>query len=324
MPCNEGPDRGHRIEKTIRRFLLCLSLAFAGCGATTRVHADGCAVEKTGETPMARVRGQYQVTALVNGETPVTFLVDTGAETSVVDIDLAERLGLPARPGRRTFLIGTDGLRGKSYPKVTIERLVFAGVEFQDVAMAQAERKAEELRRPQGTIGADLLSRFDVEFDFPNERLALYRVSPCGSGHIGFRPWLAPHDAVPVKIAARNIVSLPVIVDGTELELALDTGATRTKIPLKTAARKLSMDLERLKQDAPETISRSTHGTQMRNYAQRFESVRIGAATYRNIVIKVSEIQVDPYDGLLGLDFLHSRKVWISYATRQLLVARTR
>jgi hypothetical protein len=88
------------------------------------------------------------------------------------------------------------------------------------------------------------------------------------------------------------------------------------------AAAKLGLSVEQLKREVRPTISHGASGMPMENFARRFDRVRVGRGSYGNVEIKVSEIDVKPYDGLLGLDFLGSQKIWISYATRQLLVER--
>jgi predicted aspartyl protease len=310
------------LEPMPSRITAHLVMVLAALGIGGGVRADDCSIVKIGRAPLIEVRGHYQVPATINGEAPMDFVVDTGAERSTVHVDAAAKLELPARAGPRTYLVGTDGKRGRSYPKVTVERLEFAGLQRTGVVMAMRDTAINGASDARGVIGADLLSDFDVELDYRNNRLSLYRITGCERSGKGFQPWSTPHDVVPLKISSTNILSLPVTIDGKELEMALDTGAVRSKVSMNAAVRKLGLDLERLKAEAPRNISHSTSGATIQNYTHRFGSVQIGEGTYDNIEIKISEIKVDPYDGLLGLDFLRSRKVWVSYATRQLLVQR--
>lgn len=279
--------------------------------------ADACSIERAGTTELLAERGHFQAPVTIN-ESQIHFLIDTGAQRSYIDADIAARLMLPDRGSRHRRIIGADGKSGRAYPDVTVRQLSFAGVERYDFGMGVADL----MERPpsiRGLMGADMLAKYDLEFDYPNRRLNLYYVKDCSSSE--FKPWSQPHDVVALKLDARKL-SLPVFFDGMPLELILDTGAGSTKISMNAAAR-LDLDVDRIRREARMTISHGAAGLPTANFAQRFEQVQIGQGTYGNVQINVSEIDVAPYDGLLGLDFLRSRKIWISYATRQLLVERT-
>jgi hypothetical protein len=54
----------------------------------------------------------------------------------------------------------------------------------------------------------------------------------------------------------------------------------------------------------------------------RFSELRIGPDATRDPRIWVASVRVVPIvDMLLGVDWLQSRRVWLSYATRQVFVA---
>ena len=297
--------------------LACLAVMTLGLA-----QAQPCSVKRVGTTPLVKDGSHFLMPATVNGA-PVHFLVDTGAVTSSIDAKVAAQLALPSLPGRTTQLIGTDGGRGKRVPKVSIWTLGFGGLAHGAVELAAPDRPDQAGPLTQGIIGADVLSRYDLEFDFSGRQLNLYTVDGCDAGSAQFQPWQQPYDTVNLKIAEakgfEHIASLPITVDNQALEMALDTGATRTKVMLGAAV-KLGLDEEQLKAQSPKSTSHSSSGVAMANYARRFDSIQIGQSSYRNVELKFSEIDVKPYDGLLGLDFLGSRKIWISYATRQLFI----
>ncbi|MDM0114952.1 retropepsin-like aspartic protease [Variovorax sp. J22R133] len=285
--------------------------------------ADSCGIERVGSTDLVVQGGHFVVPALINGKSPVPFLPDTGAQRSAIDADVAAQLELPKLGEQPRRMTGTDGVPGRAYFDVTADRFAFADMTQRAVRMAVSELSGGRPNGIRGIIGAELLSRYDVEFDFPGKRLNLYRVSDCSKGSRALLlPWLQPYDTVPLKVSDMHILSLPVTLDGKTLELALDTGATSTKIAMDAAAR-VGIDVERLKAEAPRSSSYSSTGATMSNYSMRFENVQVGPVRHGTARIKISEIDVRPYDGLLGLDFLRARKVWVSYATQQLLLERT-
>ncbi|MGR4870562.1 aspartyl protease family protein [Variovorax sp. LARHSF232] len=284
--------------------------------------AEGCSVEQVGTSELIEERGQFNLPVTINGHANAVFLVDTGAENSVVDASLAAELALPERRGTRARQIGVDGVAGPARADVTAAQLAFAGAEHTDLAMAVRTPGAGKAGASRGIVGASLLSRYDVEFDFPAQRLNLYKVKNCDRGSALFKPWRQPYDSVVLEVSPRHILSLPVVVDGKPLTMALDTGATFSTITFDAAV-KLGLDIDRLKAKAPRSTSYGVSGSPIDNFTQRFGRVQIGQSAYGAVPLRVAGIHVKPYDGILGLDFLRSRKVWVSYATQQLLVERT-
>lgn len=311
------PRRSPRIGATGAKALAIGWLALCAAGGASAA----CSVERVGTTELVEARDQFELPVVINGSPAIHFLVDTGAEKSAIDTSLAQKLALP-EIGRRGHLIGSDGLKGRTFSDVTTDRLALAGVAHVSFPLAVGDLLIPGKPTAQAVIGANLLAQYDVEFDFLGKRLNLYRVRNCHQDSSEFKPWATPHDVVPLKAGFRNLLSLPISIDGKVLELLLDTGAVRTKISMD-AARKLGLDIEKLKAYAQRTTSYAHSGRSMTNYSQRFNRVQIGESSYRNVEIKIAGIEVKTYDGLLGLDFLRTRKVWVSYATRQLLVEQT-
>ena len=303
----------------LARRSLAASLAFlvAGCA-----YAQICDVELLGSTDLQREPryGHFLSSASINGSSPVPLIVDTGAHKTFVEEQLATDLALPERSGRRRRMTSTDGTKGRAYADVTARELSFAGLAYSDFVLAVGAKLPGEGHAARGILGADLLSQYEVEFDFPGKRLNLYRARNCDKGDATLKPWPQPFNRVPLKVDGTTL-SLRMVVDGMELELAVDTGAARTKLSLAAAA-KLGLDIERLKTHASSSIGFGVNGVGRPSYAWTFERVGIGQSTYGNVELKISDIDVRPYDGLLGLDFLGSQKIWVSYATQQLLVER--
>ena len=57
----------------------------------------------------------------------------------------------------------------------------------------------------------------------------------------------------------------------------------------------------------------------------RFAELRVGPDTTRDPMLWIARVNVVPIvDMLLGADWLRSRRVWLSFATRQVFVAEPR
>ncbi|MBS0450881.1 MAG: retropepsin-like domain-containing protein [Proteobacteria bacterium] len=285
--------------------------------------ANACTVELAGQAPLTKSGVLYETPVSINGQAPLSFLVDTGAMRTKIHAAASSQLGLMGNR-RRSHSIGIDGSRGATTEGVTVPSLEFAGLVHvrKDLGVdpVLVDGRPAWMGTWMGTVGADHLSGFDVELDFPAGQLRLHRVKDCNATDQPLRPWTTPYDTVPLKRSSEGMTSIPVVMDGKTLELALDTGSNRTRVSMKAASHKLGLDLEQLKAQSTLVRSSSSTGKQLANYARRIGRIDVGRSSYGGVQVMFSELQVDPYDGLLGLDFLANRRVWLSYATNQLFV----
>jgi hypothetical protein len=56
-------------------------------------------------------------------------------------------------------------------------------------------------------------------------------------------------------------------------------------------------------------------------YQHRFGFVRIGRMVAQNPLLVVAELPPAARDGILGVDFMRGRRMWISYASKRIYVA---
>jgi len=121
------------------------------------------------ELASALVFAQVQV----NGSPPLAFIVDTGAEVTVINRSRLARLGL-APVGELAIGAG-GGNAAMSY--VTGVSFALAGVELHDqtvTAVPLDELEAPLHHRIDGILGYDFLSRFVVELDYSHATMTLY------------------------------------------------------------------------------------------------------------------------------------------------------
>jgi predicted aspartyl protease len=165
--------------------------------------------------------GGVYIPAGIGGQ-PMKLLVDTGGATSMLTDSTVSALGLSRYPLREHVTM-YGGLRLDSF--VRINSVQVGGL----AATPSTFYVLPDNRIPyalSGTLAPDFLSRYDVEFDFPNARLNLYT------------PGCAPIDArASVPIAPDNVhhIVVPVQVDGRTVMALLDTGASRSDFSLETA-----------------------------------------------------------------------------------------
>lgn len=290
----------------------------AAFGPTGEVLAQQqCRVEQVGQATLNQRAGVFELPVRVNGS-DMPFILDTGAEVSLVDVQLAQAMSLPPTDnGSAKVVVGADGKPGRIYPDVKVQSLEIAGMALKNVVLSTADRMENGKRSTTGILGQDFLRHFDVELDFPSQRLTLFNVQDCAAG---FAPWKLPHEVVPLRFSQRGVPRVAVQFDGKPLELSVDTGASHTRIKF-AAAQGVGVSEEALTAGGPVSKSMTVSGSFIYNYLHRFSSVRFGDSELSNYPVRVSQIPLPGRDGMVGLDLLRSRKVWISNATQQMFMA---
>ena len=113
---------------------------------------------------------------------------------------------------------------------------------------------------------------------------------------------------------------MPVSVDGVPLRALLDTGAGMSLIAAPGMVR-LGLTAARLRNDPGQAVN----GLGPRTVAMQrhvFATLQVGDGTMTHPTLWVAPVRLTPIvDMLLGADWLADKRVWISYATRQVFVA---
>jgi predicted aspartyl protease len=149
----------------------------------------------------------------LDGQGPFPFVVDTGANQSVMSQELAARLNLPKGPPQLLHSIAgaqiTDTAR--------VDRLRVGGVERADALLSVLPGAA--LGGP-GLLGVNQLNDQRLTLDFGNQRL-LFQPS--------LRTWRDPEDTVlPAHLRAGQLTLVNAEMLGVDVVAFLDTGAQST------------------------------------------------------------------------------------------------
>ena len=303
----------------MRRILAAWLVVLAG-------HASAaCVVQPLAGVPVDPVGTTLLVPVVVNG-IEGSFILDTGAGRTVVTPEAVARFGLALDEWTSTTMRGVGGVerRRNANPRsltlggIALKRRSLA--EDSTLRAATLPRASAGGRTIDGLLGRDFLSVFDLMLDIRHRVLALYDVRDC-SGR--FLPWTGDYVSVPVENPTESALIVPIELDGVKLRALLDSGAGSTVVAAPGMAR-LGLTAEALAGDPVHTITgMGPNSVAMRRH--RFGHLKIGTETFSAPVFLVGPIQLTPVaDLLLGADWLMPRRVWISYATRQLFVARDR
>ncbi|WP_294393294.1 aspartyl protease family protein [uncultured Sphingomonas sp.] len=124
-------------------------------------------LEVTGEPVAAKqVETRMTVDVAVNGQGPFRFVVDSGADRTVIGMGLAQRLGLPAGEAVLVHSMGAS----RTVPTVRIDRLRIGANSMTGIV---APVLAEENIGAQGLIGIDALSGQRLTLDFEHKTITV-------------------------------------------------------------------------------------------------------------------------------------------------------
>jgi hypothetical protein len=114
-----------------------------------------------------------------------------------------------------------------------------------------------------------------------------------------------------------------VLVDGRPLRALIDTGASSSLITASGMFR-LGVTPALLRPD-PAGNGAGVGPAPVPMHLHRFAELRVGPDVMRDPALWVASVRVVPIvDMLLGADWLQTRRVWLSFATKQIFVAEPR
>ena len=272
-------------------------------------------MEQRAAVALQRAGAAFLAPVTVNGIT-VDFVLDTGAERSVIGLQAAAQLGVARDEWVSTDIQGAGGIDRRRLGRP--RSLTLGGLALRRHTVA-ADNSLVVGPIPEtiaghpvaGLLGQDLLSPFDLDLDPAANTLKLFSVTGCGAG---FAPWPDSLVAIPATTPARNILMLPVRVAGHMLQAELDTGASQSVI-MAPGMVKLG-----LSPGGGALIRGFGPGTQPA-HVQNF-SLQVGTMPAATVPLLVAPIHgLRSIDMLLGADWVGRRRLWISWATRQVFVS---
>jgi hypothetical protein len=281
-----------------------------------------CSVTALAEIPLDVVNGAIILPVEVNGIT-ASFILDTGAQRSVVTGEAVHRLGLARDQWIGTTMSGVGGIdrRANANPR----SFSLGGVKLvrrtlnhdTSLTVGIIPRAVVGNHVIDGLLGRDFLSVFDLDLDLPARRLTIYAVQDCAGR---FLPWMGGYAAIPVAFPSEQAIVVAVTLDGTALRALLDSGSGATLLTAPGLVR-MGLQEDSLAADPADTLSGlGPHMVTM--HLHRFRSLDAGGEVLDRPAIWVAPVRLPLFvDMLLGQDWLASRRVWISYATRQVFVA---
>jgi predicted aspartyl protease len=299
------------LARSLSSILLVLLLILAGCGDAS---PPNCSLVKVAHTTLQIEHGLPLLPVVINGH-PVWMIADSGAERSILTAAAVSRLGLEYDIGH---ISQTTGIGGPSTNwDVTVGELTLGGVRFpvERFAVGRFSIGDDTPEAPVGLLGADVLLAFDLDIDVPHNTLTLYRARHCPDAR---PPWSETAMSIPGVISRKDRLLVPVTLDGITAMAVMDTGAQNTTIGSELAER-LGITDDTMEAD-PVIMQHGAGPTAIASHMHQFDRVEIGPATIVAPKLTVVPSGFGVGDAVVGQDFLQGRRVWISFATKQIFV----
>ena len=157
---------------------------------------------------------RMSVKVMVGGQGPFSFLVDTGAERTIIARELADRLGLVEGGKLRMATIGGSA---------TVPSFRIATLSMTDLHMAAFDAPSFFGRHigAAGLVGVDMLEDRRILIDFRKESMQILETRKRA------RPIIRDDDAI--VVTARNMAGRLILsdarLDGKRIDVIVDTGA---------------------------------------------------------------------------------------------------
>ena len=268
-----------------------------------------CKLERLAELPITMKSGHVTVPASINGK-DVTLGIDTGGPFSSLTLGAASGIG---NVGHR------DDLRLGEH-------------ELNRVYMAWME----SFPGVQGLIAPDILSRYDVEFDFGGNRFRLFKPNPCANHAV---PWTDSYSVIPFALTDDGHVRVPVTLDGQNTYAILDTGAPISILSMQDASRMFGLTPDSVDIRAANRVSGLWSNLHLAPYTSGvwnmpsravsayiypFKTMTMGGMSIANPPIEVTDgrnfLGRDSASLLLGNDVLSHFHLTIAYREQKLYV----
>jgi len=284
--------------------------------AANAAAAQQCRPARLAELPVTLMGNVPIVTVHINGAA-ATLLFDTGAERTVLTATAAKRLRIEPHYeyARRMRSLDSAVASGDA----TVRSLDFGTTAFRDVAILVGSVSLPNVggKPLDGLLGADFFSSFEVDLDLEHRRVTLFQSPPCP---ISAPAWNTPYATIKANLSLHDRLFFPVLLDAHQVDALIDTGAQLTTLDADTAAQ-LGVTEAELARD-PDADLRGAADEVVKARAHKFARLQIDGEILRDQVIVVTRLNLQDADLVLGSDFLHWQRVWLSYPSHRIFLQR--
>lgn len=172
--------------------------------------------------------------------------------------------------------------------------------------------------RIDGLLGQNFLNVTDVEYDFANGVIRLFKPSGCGGLPLAYWSQGKPFSTMEIQPTAqgsRRIMG-SASVNGAHIRVLFDTGSPFSMLTSRAAA------LAGVRRDSPEAraagVTEGVGPRSLETWIAPFDSFKIGDEEIKNTRLRLAGIELDNIDMLIGADFFLSHRIFVANSQNKL------
>jgi len=280
----------------------------------------------TVELELERLASGHLVVPLRVEAHTFSFILDTGASTSVITPKTRDALGIAADAGMKVEAAGAngsvDGVR-----LLNVEAVEVGPRTYRDLSMAVMElgHLESKLGAPvDGILGRNFLARNDVEIDFVTKKLRMYKPGAIDAGTLTVRQMIA----VPYGSFPAGLMRIDVQLDGkVDVPAVFDLGAARSVVNWH-AARALGVDAKAAEKLPAAASVVGADDRALATSRHTFGRLATGDLRVERPELHIADLEVFATLGVadgpamvFGLDLVDDRRLVIDYADQKIYVS---
>lgn len=290
-------------------------------------HRGETGPQPTVDLELARLESGHLTVPLRAGGQDFTFILDTGASTSVLTPEARDALGIAEDAGLEVEAAGANG-SVNGVRLLTVDAVEVGPRTYKKLSMAVMDlgHLQAQLGRPvHGILGRNFLARNDIEIDFVSNKLRMYPPGAIGSGELGTQDMIA----VPYGSFPAGLMRIDVQLDDTvELPAVFDLGAARSVVNWR-AANAAGVDPKKAKKlpKAQALVGADDRGLETSRFT--FGRLAAGELSVQRPVLHIADLEVFETLGVadgpamvFGLDLVDDRRLVIDYAERRIFISK--
>ncbi|WP_018980511.1 retroviral-like aspartic protease family protein [Saccharibacter floricola] len=283
---------------------------------STAQAAPSCRMEQAATLPLSDADHTVSSPAHIDGH-PVSLMVDTGSEGSLLTPEALVRFHLHTDPDHHTAILGPDA-HPHLVPNVLVQQLALGNVHREAITVPMGALPPFPTVQPPllGLIGMDLLGQYDLELDLAHHRMALWTVQVgstlCQHPPLWSHLWL---NLPAQRYHGRFLV--PFTLDNHPGLALIDSGS-RSTVVSTYFAHQLGITDAQLAHDPGGEIA----GLGLKEHSyhwHQFHLLRIGTEDWTTPTLTVAPVH-DHADILLGAEWFQTHRLWLSAATGHVFV----
>lgn len=274
-----------------------------------------CVVGPIAATNISSLETPPVISGRINN-TPVSLIIDTGSDTTIITTDIAERIGLPPDPEHTSSLYGIHHTATVRYPDAQISSFYIGPLKIQKRTIHTGFTSPPQAKA-DGIIGRDILSLLSMDIDYPDRQITLWGQAGCPDSFPTPIPWSFPYmrlHSPPVETTPTTQgFTIPARINNTPLRAIIDTGATISVISDNTLSKSAQKSLPT---SGPETYG--PDGKLIPTSHTRLNDLSINMEPQPNIPVLVYPGNLPSHiDIIVGITpWLEKHRIWLDPLTQ--------